>query len=171
MCGNVPLCVVAYRVVAGGGSVWTHRAGVVHGAVTPAHVLVHPRDHGAVLVGWGTASARTTAGWEPLAAISRPWSGFYPERTLEERKLDPIVDVQMAARCALAAWGERPGEPKIPEAVTGLSDVVRNPIYATGVGLLQFGHRNAAEARRTNVGSGSFSSVLSRMKSWFQGNF
>ena len=30
----------------------------------------------------------------------------------------------------------------IPQYVTGLVDVVRNPIYATGVGLLLFGHHN-----------------------------
>ena len=30
-----------------------------------------------------------------------------------------LVDVQMAARSVLAVWGEHPGDPKIPEAVTG----------------------------------------------------
>jgi cell division protein FtsA len=49
--------------------------------------------------------------------------------------------------------------------------VVRNPIHATGVGLLLFGHRNRAVRASENVGSGGLKSVWGRMKSWFQGNF
>jgi len=59
----------------------------------------------------------------------------------------------------------------IPQYVTGLVDVVRNPIHATGVGLLLFGHRNRAVRVPESVGGGGFSSVWNRMKSWFQGNF
>lgn len=58
-----------------------------------------------------------------------------------------------------------------PQYVTGLVDIVRNPIFSTGVGLLLFGHQNRglreSEAR---MGSG-LTSVWKRMKSWFQGNF
>jgi len=35
---------------------WTHASGFAHGAVAPEHVLVHPRDHGALLVGWSKAA-------------------------------------------------------------------------------------------------------------------
>ncbi len=35
---------------------WVHRSGWSHGAVTPAHLLMHARDHGVVLVGWSRAS-------------------------------------------------------------------------------------------------------------------
>ncbi len=59
----------------------------------------------------------------------------------------------------------------IPQYVTGLVDVVRNPIHATGVGLLLFGHRNRAVRASESVGSGGIKSVWNRMKSWFQGNF
>ena len=58
-----------------------------------------------------------------------------------------------------------------PQSVSGLTDVVRNPIYATGVGLLLFGHNNMHERGAQSVASGSFKSVWDRMKSWFQGNF
>ena len=34
---------------------WIHENGVVHANVRPEHVLVHPRDHGAVLIGWSHA--------------------------------------------------------------------------------------------------------------------
>jgi cell division protein FtsA len=59
----------------------------------------------------------------------------------------------------------------VPEGVLGLSDVVRNPIYATGVGLLLFGLRNRDRGFVERGGRGGLSSVLQRMKSWFQGNF
>ncbi|HMM75412.1 MAG TPA: cell division protein FtsA [Gammaproteobacteria bacterium] len=58
-----------------------------------------------------------------------------------------------------------------PQYVSGLIDVVRNPIYATGVGLLLFGN----QAIRAPVGRGSrLESTINlweRMKQWFQGNF
>ncbi|MGD8955719.1 MAG: cell division protein FtsA [Chromatiaceae bacterium] len=59
----------------------------------------------------------------------------------------------------------------IPQYVTGLVDVVRNPIHATGVGLLLFGHRNRAMHVPEFSGGGGMKSVWNRMKSWFQGNF
>lgn len=59
----------------------------------------------------------------------------------------------------------------MPEGVSGLVDVVRNPIYATGVGLLLFGQHNRDSGFTESSGQGGFKSVLQRMKSWFQGNF
>ncbi len=58
-----------------------------------------------------------------------------------------------------------------PQYVTGLVDVVRNPIYSTGVGLLLFGYQNRAMRESDLHLSGGMRGVLSRMKSWFQGNF
>jgi cell division protein FtsA len=58
----------------------------------------------------------------------------------------------------------------VPQGVMGLVDVVRNPIYATGVGLLLFGHKNRAQ-RSLGAGLGGVKGVWERMKSWFQGNF
>ena len=58
-----------------------------------------------------------------------------------------------------------------PNSVTGLVDVVRNPIYATGVGLLMFGSQASRELpvdMREPVG---VKVAWERMRSWFQGNF
>jgi cell division protein FtsA len=57
-----------------------------------------------------------------------------------------------------------------PQGVTGLGDVVRNPIHATGVGLLLYGRANLGQPAPKLVGDG-VKSVLERMKSWFQGYF
>ena len=56
----------------------------------------------------------------------------------------------------------------VPQHVAGLVDVVRNPIYSTGVGLLLYGLRHGNERRgdvRLNAGARG---VWERMKSWFQ---
>ncbi len=60
----------------------------------------------------------------------------------------------------------------IPQFVNGLVDVIRNPIYATGVGLLLYGQAHEGnrmhEAVRLNDSS---KNVWMRMRTWFQGNF
>lgn len=64
----------------------------------------------------------------------------------------------------------------IPQGVSGLSDVVSNPIHATGVGLLQYGLKqmqsgkqpaSAAKARKPKEGPGAFS----RLRQWVAENF
>ncbi len=58
-----------------------------------------------------------------------------------------------------------------PRYVGGLSDVVKTPRFATGVGLLLYGLEQQQKNEVTRVQSGSFKDVLARMKEWFQGNF
>jgi cell division protein FtsA len=58
----------------------------------------------------------------------------------------------------------------VPKGVSGLVDVVRNPIYATGVGLLRFGlEESLTFAKKGHRGSNV--SILASMKNWFKGNF
>ena len=59
----------------------------------------------------------------------------------------------------------------VPQAVAGLAEVVRNPIYATGVGLLLFGHQRIRDQQTEGAVGGGLHGVWDRMKSWFQGNF
>jgi cell division protein FtsA len=59
-----------------------------------------------------------------------------------------------------------------PQHVDGLSDVVRNPIHATGVGLLLYGYENLSRRRRRSTPvSGNAAEIWQRMRSWFQGQF
>ena len=60
-----------------------------------------------------------------------------------------------------------------PQTVRGLNDIVRNPIYATSVGLLQYGmeHRNDGGKTSSAKSSGTSESFWSRIKVWLQGNF
>ena len=60
-----------------------------------------------------------------------------------------------------------------PQTVQGLNDIVRNPIYATSVGLLLYGAEHYQEAGSSISGksSGSGEGLLSRAKAWLQSNF
>ena len=58
----------------------------------------------------------------------------------------------------------------LPDDVSGMRDIVSNPIYATAVGLLLFG--NDSRPGRPNLASRSKrKGWLTGIRSWFQGNF
>jgi cell division protein FtsA len=59
----------------------------------------------------------------------------------------------------------------VPQHVRGLVDVVRNPIHATGVGLLLYGRDNRTRRAAAAPLAGGVREVWDRMKAWFQGNF
>jgi cell division protein FtsA len=54
-----------------------------------------------------------------------------------------------------------------PRGISGLVDVVNNPMYATGVGLVLYGAKNK-EARKFRIRDNNiFNRVMTRMKRWF----
>jgi len=55
-----------------------------------------------------------------------------------------------------------------PQNVTGLTEVVKNPIHSTGVGLLMYGKEHQGLGR---AGDADGSGFLAKLKNWFQGNF
>jgi cell division protein FtsA len=60
----------------------------------------------------------------------------------------------------------------VPQYVSGLVDVVSNPIHATGVGLLLYAKSNLDSQRmEAPLLAGGMKNVFERMKAWFQGNF
>lgn len=59
-----------------------------------------------------------------------------------------------------------------PRDVFGLVDVVRNPIHATGVGLLMYGQKSGGKMIQSEGRGGlSAEGVFDRMKAWFKRNF
>ena len=59
-----------------------------------------------------------------------------------------------------------------PQHVRGLSDIVNNPIYSTGVGLLIYAMKQHQERGYSNAGArDSSGSLLSKIKKMFQSNF
>ena len=59
-----------------------------------------------------------------------------------------------------------------PSGVAGLSDVVKNPIYSTGIGLLLYGVQEQQERQLLpaleEVGDGN---LFGKLKRWFNNNF
>jgi cell division protein FtsA len=59
----------------------------------------------------------------------------------------------------------------IPKDVGGQSETVKNPIYATGVGLIQFGLLNRGRGQLDGFCGADGNSVWTRMRGWFKTNF
>jgi cell division protein FtsA len=59
----------------------------------------------------------------------------------------------------------------VPHYTGALSEVVRNPRYATGIGLLMAGLDQVKREQHARMQGAGFKEVFDRMKSWFKGNF
>ncbi|HWA11653.1 MAG TPA: cell division protein FtsA [Burkholderiales bacterium] len=59
----------------------------------------------------------------------------------------------------------------LPSYSGGLSEVIRNPRYSTGVGLLMAGLGQHQRQQIEKMQSGSFKQIFGRMKKWFETNF
>ena len=57
----------------------------------------------------------------------------------------------------------------VPQGVSGLVDVVRNPIHATGVGLLLYGQQQTESRGSFDESESGFGKLLKKMKQWFSG--
>ncbi len=121
------------RLLVGIGFV--HTKDVVHGAIIPPHVMVHPIGHGAKIIDWCYAvdlretdpkkAAKAAApdpktAWSRLVpptlvnpgpgagrvkAISAGWKEFYAPEILKKEVVSPSTDIYMAAKCAVYLLG------------------------------------------------------------------
>ncbi len=55
-----------------------------------------------------------------------------------------------------------------PNKIGGLKDIVKNPAYATGVGLVIFGSTASDQKEFKDIQMQGFSGILNRMKQWFK---
>ncbi|NQY42889.1 MAG: cell division protein FtsA, partial [Legionellales bacterium] len=59
-----------------------------------------------------------------------------------------------------------------PKKIAGLTEVVNNPIYSTGVGLLLYGYEQKISGRSDDsLMKSAYSGIWTRMKNWFHNNF
>ena len=59
----------------------------------------------------------------------------------------------------------------LPQYDGALTEVVRNPRYSTGMGLLMAGLEQVKRDRHAKMQGAGFKEVLEKMKGWFKGNF
>jgi hypothetical protein len=92
---------------------FTHASGVIHGAVLPDHILIQPREHGVVLIGWSSAVREG----ERISAISSAYRCWYPAEVFAHAEPLPGLDIAMAARCMFELLGGDPLKQTLPEHI------------------------------------------------------
>ncbi len=75
--------------------------------------------------------------------------------------LDGVTDIAESVLGLPARLGK-------PQGITGLTDVVNNPMYATGVGLVMYGARKQPVKKFRIRDKNIFNSIMQRMKKWFK---
>jgi len=96
---------------------FVHRKGVVHGAVLPTHVLVHPVEHGAKLIDWAYAVQDPWPKDGRVKAMSTPYREFYAPEILAKGMVSAHTDIFMAAQCMVALLGGDVKSRKAPATV------------------------------------------------------
>ena len=77
---------------------WLHRQGVIHAAVLPDHVLIHPVTHGAMLVDWCCAVRQWQYPAGPhVRAVPSPHKKRYPKEVFSRAAASPRLDLYLAA--------------------------------------------------------------------------
>lgn len=84
-----------------GGIAAASLADIVHGSITPEHVLINPETHNGVLVGW----AGSVSIGQKSKFTSSAWKSFYPAETTSKLPLTSATDIYMAAKCLLYILG------------------------------------------------------------------
>jgi hypothetical protein len=78
------------------------RQGLVHGCITPEHVMIHPAKHGLGLIDW----CYSVEAGAKLAAIEPRYSDWYPPGVLAGEKVGFETDLFMAAKTMAWLMGE-----------------------------------------------------------------
>ncbi|MEO1666485.1 MAG: molecular chaperone DnaJ [Chloroflexota bacterium] len=85
---------------------FVHEQQVVHGAVLPSHILVHPELHGVLLIDWAYASTEGAK----ITAISTACESYYPQEVFKKETPTAALDIYMAARSMLYLMGSDDGK-------------------------------------------------------------
>lgn len=102
------------RVLVGVG--FAHEKGIVHGAVVPPHVIVHPTGHGAKVLDWSYA-VNLKAKEPRVRAMSAKWEKLYAPEIPGRKAVTPATDIYMSAKCALALIGGDIDTNEMPDTV------------------------------------------------------
>jgi serine/threonine protein kinase len=94
---------------------FAHVNGIIHGAVLPPHILVHPKMHGVVLIDWKYAVSNPSGNY--IKAISSKYEAWYPRGVFDKKTPVWANDISMAARCMTFVLGGDPLNMSLPNSV------------------------------------------------------
>ncbi len=94
---------------------WLEQEGIVHGAVVPSNILIHPGSHGMVFLDWCYASHRRTR--THLVAGDMKYKNFYPPEVRERHPVGSALDIYMAAQCGIALLNGNVKTHELPSTV------------------------------------------------------
>lgn len=98
------------------GLTLAHAAGVVHGALTPNHIMVHAKEHHGNIIDW-TASCRTGS-IDKVPYMDKRYACFFPEEiALQNITPSPASDIYMSAWNMVYLLGGDPTEQAIPSHI------------------------------------------------------
>lgn len=87
---------------------FAHSNTIIHGAVLPTHVLIHPEYHGVVLIDWSYAVLNPTVTHTWLSALSSDYRAWYPAEVFAREEPGPGLDIYMASKCMVELLGGDP---------------------------------------------------------------
>ena len=93
---------------------YAHSRGVIHSAIIPPHIMVHPTEHGAKIVNWSYAVSDQKSS---VKAVIPAWRDYYPPEIFEKQFPTPATDLYMLAKCAVALVGGSVKDNTMPDSV------------------------------------------------------
>ena len=92
---------------------FVHKLGVIHGAILPPHILIHPMHHGAKLVDW----CYSVIGKGRVRAMVSSHKPYYAPEVLAKQPASEATDIYMLAKCAVALLGGEVASNRMPDKV------------------------------------------------------
>ena len=94
-----------------------HSYGVIHGALTPGHILIAPQDHNGLLVDWAYAVSQFPTRTAHIKAVSPPYRAWYPPEVFDKKPPTPATDIYMAALSMIKLIGGDISSHEMPASV------------------------------------------------------
>lgn len=132
---------------------WIHQQGVVHGAVLPGNVLIHPKTHGGILLDFCYSVTHGRASGKHIPAVDTAYKDHYPPEVYEKHPAVPAIDLYMVGTLATALLGGKlsSGElpDTVPEGIRRILEVTRLPIKRRPADLWRYYQDFQATLRAT----------------------
>lgn len=85
---------------------FAHKNNIIHGAVLPQHIFIHPEKHGLIIAEWSNALIAETPSTIPIEPITNSFLEIYPKKVRDAKELSfdekethtPGLDIYMSAK-------------------------------------------------------------------------